>query len=648
MILKLVRIENFRCIEDSTEFSIEPTTCLVGKNEAGKTSILRALYKLKPDIKDAGDFDPTLDYPRRKVSVYEERHKTDPDNVLTTVWELEKKETDIVAQILGSEALKDTTVRVTKDYSNSITWDFEIDELKVVNHFLGTSGLKQNEQIYIKDSQTIEQLIANLVELDPKSKAQETFLTTLKETFPTKNPRKLAKKILITHMPTFLYFGDYLNLPGQVSINELQKRKDNEKLEYGDRIFLALLDLASTSFDEIIQMKEFEKLNAKLEAVSNRLSDEIFEYWTQNRNLKVVCRLDNALPEDPPPFNIGDVFRTRIENVRHRVTVNFDEHSRGFVWFFSFLAWFSQLKKHYGEKLIILLDDPALSLHARAQADLLRYINEKLEPYYQVIYTTHSPFMIDPENLLRVRTVEDVMEDDEIKGTKIGDKTLSTDRDTLFPLQAALGYDITQTLFIGLHTLLVEGASDLLYLPWFSNELKKQKRIFLDNRWTITPCGGIDKIASFLALFSGARLHIAVFTDFHEGDKNKVRDLRQSDLLKQGHVFSADMFVDGNEADIEDLIGRSNYITLVNTCYNLPNNRKLPIQKPLDASVRVLKEVETHFGILPPSIQEFDHYMPASFLMINTSDMLSTLPELNQALDRFERLFEGLNKLLKK
>ena len=85
MVLKSIRIENFRCIEDSNEFSIEPVTCLVGKNEAGKTALLQALYKLKPDIEGEGDFSPILDYPRRKYSEYKERHETSPDNVLTTV-----------------------------------------------------------------------------------------------------------------------------------------------------------------------------------------------------------------------------------------------------------------------------------------------------------------------------------------------------------------------------------------------------------------------------------------------------------------------------------------------------------------------------------------------------------------------------------
>jgi len=114
-----------------------------------------------------------------------------------------------------------------------------------------------------------------------------------------------------------------------------------------------------------------------------------------------AVRYDEGLPGDPAPYNTGHVFATRIENTRHGVTVRFDERSTGFVWFFSFLVWFSQMEKTYGKKLVILLDEPGLSLHGKAQADLLRYINEKLLPTYQVIYTTHSPFMIDAANVSR-------------------------------------------------------------------------------------------------------------------------------------------------------------------------------------------------------------------------------------------------------
>ena len=138
--------------------------------------------------------------------------------------------------------------------------------------------------------------------------------------------------------------------------------------------------------------------------------------------------------------------------------------------------------------MLLLLDEPGLSLHGRAQQDLLRYFREQLAPYYQVIYTTHSPFMIDPEALLSVRIVEDVVTSSgEVLGTKVREDVFATESETVFPLQAALGYDITQTLFVGKNVLLVEGPSDFLYLKWFSSELQHQNREGLDRRWVITP-----------------------------------------------------------------------------------------------------------------------------------------------------------------
>ena len=73
MILKSIQVKNFRCIEDSTEFSACPVTCLVGKNGAGKTSILEALYKVNPDVTELGRFDVLMDYPRARRRQYQQR-----------------------------------------------------------------------------------------------------------------------------------------------------------------------------------------------------------------------------------------------------------------------------------------------------------------------------------------------------------------------------------------------------------------------------------------------------------------------------------------------------------------------------------------------------------------------------------------------
>src|SRR5262249_42060922 len=155
-----------------------------------------------------------------------------------------------------------------------------------------------------------------------------------------------------------------------------------------------------------------------------------------------------------------------------------------------------------------------------------------------------------------------------VLGTKVGDDVLSTDRDTLFPLQSALGYEITQTLFLGKHTLLVEGPSDLLYLRAFSDELKKRGRTPLDPRWVICPMGGAGKVSAFMSLFGANDLDVAVLLDFAHGEKKQIENVRKSNLLKSGRVFTAEQYAGQAEADTEDLLGHALYIELVNKTYN--------------------------------------------------------------------------------
>ena len=47
MLLQKTRVSNFKIVEDSNEFRVDQVTCLIGKNESGKTAILDALYRLK-------------------------------------------------------------------------------------------------------------------------------------------------------------------------------------------------------------------------------------------------------------------------------------------------------------------------------------------------------------------------------------------------------------------------------------------------------------------------------------------------------------------------------------------------------------------------------------------------------------------------
>src|SRR5207249_5582507 len=136
--------------------------------------------------------------------------------------------------------------------------------------------------------------------------------------------------------------------------------------------------------------------------------------------------------------------------------------SRGFVWFFSFLAWYGDVRRG-SDKIILLLDEPGLSLHAKAQEDLLEYFEAEVKGNHQLIYSTHSPFMVDPRHFERVRIVQDLsIETDEKLPRERGGEKVLTDileatGDSLSPFQAALGYEIYQTPSIGPSSLLVDG-----------------------------------------------------------------------------------------------------------------------------------------------------------------------------------------------
>lgn len=644
MILKSARVQDYKCIEDSDTFTVSDITCLVGKNESGKTALLHALYKLSPVFHQDGKYDELNEYPRRKLADY--RKKGQSANVATTVWQLCTSEKDALAGILGPEGVEKDEIEIKKGYDGARTWSIALREKKVVDFYLEKVDLTDEERCELESCDTVQTLVEALKAKEKPSEGQSELLESLTANFKRGTAVKGAIDALDNYLPKFLYFSDYYNLPGAVSMNELQRRKEQNRLEDSDKVFLALLELVGYTPEELNSAEKFEELTAKLEAISNRLSQDIFTYWSQNKHLEVVFTFDMARPGDPPPFNEGFIFRTRIKNRKHQVTVSFDERSSGFIWFFSFLVWFSQLKQNYGERLIILLDEPGLKLHAKAQSDLLKYINERLRPDHQVIYCTHSPFMIDPDCLMDVRTIEDKTAEGEIRGTKVGDRVLSTDRDTVFPLQAALGYDITQTLFVGSHNLLVEGPSDLLYLKWFSAQLGNLGRTALDLRWTICPTGGIDKIAGFVSLFSGKELDMAVFTDYRTGKKGRVKSLRESELLKEGNFLTADSYTDKAEADIEDILAPELYCWLVNKSYNLKGKSKVSSSAAVEYNKPITEYVAEHFRTLTDGTPEYTHFTPAEFLTVNGKALIKDMPQLEVALSRFERLFSDLNHLL--
>jgi predicted ATPase len=404
VILKTAVVRKFRSIENSGTVRFEPdVTCLVGRNESGKTAFLEALHQANPFGGSGRGFDELRDYPRRLRG--RDRAQIAGTTPISATFELGDADLEAVAARVGPEALGAKELTVERDYAG-------------------------RRRLLVGD----EEVGGELAE------------------------------VLAARLPRLLYFDGYSALPGRVSIQRLQATAA-DALQPGERTALALLRLAGVAADEFAE-SEYEVRKAALESAATTVSEEVFRYWSQNPELTVELDLDfresGQNGQGGPPF-----LDVRIRNDRHRVTTNFGDRSGGFVWFFSFVAAFSELRDDQG--LVLLLDEPGLGLHAAGQADLLRYLDEQLAGDLQVVYTTHSPFMVDAARPHRVRTVEDV----EGEGTRVGEATGATSRDTVLPLSGALAVSLLEGLGAGPRTLLVGGVPDLLLLEVMSGYLRE-------------------------------------------------------------------------------------------------------------------------------------------------------------------------------
>lgn len=694
MKLRTVHVKEFKSIWDSNPFTVERVACLVGKNEAGKTALLQAIYRLNPLVENDGNFDVTYDYPKSEVENYQqdiESKRRKHTEVISAVFDLEAHELELVNKEYGSGALAQPEVVLAKGYARDeskkcVLWvTVPVDEAAIVRNLVDSFNLPVGIKSKALLNATIKKLSDFLVEAgkqaDQAVAAAQTAATqipdeaekaaalerskTLAESEQAKALRlrltellkhqnfgiHIWRTILSQFFPKFLYFDEYYQMRGHDNVQALKQRKTENKLQPPDYPLLGLIELARIDLDSLLALSSTQDLKNKLQGASNHLSSQILKYWSQNKHLRMHFDARPGLPNDPVGMTSGTNIWGEVYDSKHLSSTSLGTRSAGFVWFFSFLAWYSSVKKK-NEPLILLLDEPGLSLHGKAQEDLLHYFEAEIiaNPKHQLIYTTHSPFMVDPKHFDRVRIVQDKGIDidtplpREEDGTKVFTDVLEAGPDTLFPLQGALGYEIYQTLFIGPNSLVVEGASDLLYIQTISGVLQSKSRVGLDSRWTITPVGGSDKVPTFVALIGSQKnLNVATLIDFQKTNAQTIENLYKRKLLKKSHVLTFVDFTGKTESDIEDMFDEDFYLQLVNGEFAAALVANLTPSDLSSRAPRILVRLEEYFAAnrLNGGVQ-FNHYRPARFL----AERVSTLSISNNTLDRFEAAFKAANALL--
>lgn len=660
MLLVSAEVGPFKSINTPQVVDIDPTiTVLVGMNEAGKTVFLQALEK-SGDALGVAAFDHISDYPRKDLSGYMKKHEASPDKATKLTYQLSDDEVDKVNAALGTELPKKFEFSITRSYKNQGIISIKVDEDPVLKKLLGSSPLSPGALTAAQAATSIRDIPTKLAGVGLTAE-DNAFLEAIQKRITAAGPSWVSVvefevwKHLDGQLPKFLYFSDYDLLPDKMNLQDLAQRVEQAKhdpkhLLPKHRAVLALLRMADISLADFQAPEGYESLKAKIEGVSISITDQIMEFWHQNENLEVEVDIKQD-PKDEAPFNNGPNLYLRIKNRRHRgVSTPFQQRSRGFIWFFSFLVWFDSVQhqldasKQAAERgLILLLDEPALALHALAQADFLAYIDD-LAKRHQVLYTTHSPFMVHTERLDQVRVVEDKPSE----GTVISSNVGGADPRTIFPLQAALGWTVAQNLFISKKNLLVEGPSDLLYLKVVSSLLEASGRHGLAEGVTIVPTGGLDKVVTFVSLLGANGLKLVVLHDFHGAEDQKLQELVKQKIINPKQILNASQYRDlaalganGKASDIEDLFSPAIYLGLFNAAYAKQLGGVKLNEADLPAGDRIIDRIErclTAKGIKVRSGGGFNHYLPSVEFASNPGTLDA------DTLKRFEALFEAVNK----
>lgn len=465
------------------------------------------------------------------------------------------------------------------------------------------------------------------------TETQEGILTELEGLSDSiakdKDAQQKARTWAVNTIPKFFYLDDYPELDGHQDIAAYLQRKAQGQPIQADLNFERLCKVAGLKpevLQDLQQKGDAEQRNQLANRASAVVTSELKRLW-KDRQLKVRFNLD------------GNHFDTLISDptATYDVEVNLNDRSRGFKWFFAFyISFTADTDAGVIENAVLLLDEPGLYLHAKSQGDLLKHFEEDFTN--QIIYSTHSPFMVPTHNLDSVRTVSIA---DKV-GTTVTNNPTGDSR-TLFPLQAALGYDLAQSLFVGPNNLVVEGVTDFWLISTISAYLSDIGKAGLSSDLTITPAGGAQKVSYMVALLTSESLNVIVLLD-KEKDAEKTRnDLLKAKLIReQNVVFVSEAFDPApDEADIEDLLDTVVYEALVRESYKLElKGKKLNLNVNIP---RIAKRFEIAFKELGI---DFHKTRPARLLLAKMANEPEKVVSV-ESVDRFEKLFEHINGRLK-
>ncbi|WP_198138561.1 ATP-dependent nuclease [Bacteroides sp. D22] len=409
--------------------------------------------------------------------------------------------------------------------------------------------------------------------IDEDNQKEEERYNKLHNQIAFNGKRDEVLKILSQRTPVFVLFNNYFKVKPLIHLQHLADRIDSNVLDndkyydYGNTCLLKLLGFSARELSNIgataspsqnnsealkAYRDKLDRRSYQLDAASVRLTNEIKRIWNPDPKRpeadKLVISADGQYLKVVVEDNIG-------------VKIELDQRSEGFQWLVSFYVVFfaEAMDKH--KNAILLLDEPGMSLHGLKQREFRETIS-RLAENNQTIYTTHSPFLVGPNELDLVRVVE--LKDRE-EGTKVHTTISSSDPAGLLPLQEALGYDLAQSLFTQQKNLVLEGITDYWYLESTAQLLREAaiKDAILDEKTALIFANSAGKVVYYATILHAQKMKVAALLDSDAaGDQAAQQEHLVHALGNKNILRTKDFCPNILKPEIEDLL-RDTLITIV-------------------------------------------------------------------------------------
>jgi len=553
MKLERFKVTNYRNIHDSGWVNLCDVTAFVGQNEAGKSNLFDALYRLNPFVDGAG-YDIDEDWP---VDKWENKSEAKENIVCQAEFDLDSAEIRSLYEYASPELINENAENLEENEINSEEQPIDYPDKLILR---ASRKYGHNPRYYLDQEDT------NDLDSDKVNDWAER------------------------NIPKFVYIHDYEMSGSQIELTELKARLDSAggnrfSLEANDQAILVVLDLAKVDLEEIIEkgktsdgrtVRAFDKRQA-----SAFLTNQFKKLWSQ-KNVRFDIEIDG------PTLNIF------VEDENVGMPVRLNRRSTGFRWYVSFAWKFTHASSGQFKNCILLLEEPGVHLHYHGQRDLLEVFDD-LSKNNTVLYTTHLASMVDLSCPERVRIVES-----RNNHLAITEGVVSTQKAPMAVIETSLGLTPDLSGMMGSRkVLIVEGGTDALILNKLSGLLKASGLDGLSDNIYIWPAQTATKTPMYAAFSIGQKWDSAVLLDSDSAGlsaKKKIDELLLKQVAEADDInFKILMIKDAagikkTDSAIEDLFPDEFYMNCVNRAYGISISED---DLPVDGSDMISTRLET-------------------------------------------------------